>query len=291
MDKVRSLIENFKSRTPPRTGSLLVTIFGDCIAPRGGQVWLGSLIDIVAPLGLSHRLVRTAAYRLVNDNVLTNTQVGRRSFYSLTDAGQRQFADATMRIYASGTEDWHGKFQIVLTHQAHNRNVIRRDLQNLGFAALGQDCYAHPHPELTRAFVKNLDGAIAMEAALEDEVGSDLQALVKRTWPLADLADSYNAFTALFNDYQDATGLTDEEAFYLRTFLIHEYRRVLLRDPGLPKALLASDWPGHEARDLTESIYRNIVNASERYVGSHFECDQGVLPQPSKDFVARFGGL
>ena len=110
-------------------------------------------------------------------------------------------------------------------------------------------------------------------------------------WPLADLADSYNAFTNLFNDYQNATGLTDEEAFYLRTFLIHEYRRVLLRDPGLPKALLASDWPGHEARDLTESIYRNVIRASERYVDSHFECDQGVLPQPSKDFAARFGGL
>ena len=291
MNKVQSLIANFQSRTPPRTGSLLVTIFGDCVAPRGGQVWLGSLIDIVAPLGLSHRLVRTAAYRLVNDSVLTNTQVGRKSFYSLTNEGQTQFADATMRIYASDTEDWHGKFQIVLTHQVENKNTTRRDLSNLGFAPLGQDCYAHPHPELTRAFVKNLQGAIAMEASLEDEVDNNVQTLVEDAWPLADLAKSYRSFTKLFSEYQNLEGFTDQEAFYLRTFLIHEYRRVLLRDPGLPKVLLASDWPGHEARTLTELIYRKVLVASERYVDTHFESEQGALPSPSPDFFKRFGGL
>ena len=34
----------------------------------------------------------------------------------------------------------------------------------------------------------------------------------------------------------------------LRTLLIHEFRRVQLRDPQLPDTLLATNWPGHAAR-------------------------------------------
>jgi phenylacetic acid degradation operon negative regulatory protein len=41
----------------------------------------------------------------------------------------------------------------------------------------------------------------------------------------------------------------------VRTLLIHEYRRVLLRDPNLPEALLPAGWPGLQARALCESLY------------------------------------
>jgi DNA-binding transcriptional regulator PaaX len=38
-----------------------------------------------------------------------------------------------------------------------------------------------------------------------------------------------------------------EQAFVVRTLLIHKCRRVLLRDPRLPAALLPLDWPGAAA--------------------------------------------
>ena len=47
------LIQHFNARTPLRAGSLIVTVFGDCIAPRGGTVWLGSLIEVLSHLGIS----------------------------------------------------------------------------------------------------------------------------------------------------------------------------------------------------------------------------------------------
>jgi phenylacetic acid degradation operon negative regulatory protein len=77
------LFDHFATRKPLRTGSLIVSIFGDSVAPRGGVVWIGSLIEVLAPLGISQRLVRTAVFRLVQDGILTNEQVGRRSFYTL----------------------------------------------------------------------------------------------------------------------------------------------------------------------------------------------------------------
>ncbi|MBM3340433.1 MAG: phenylacetic acid degradation operon negative regulatory protein PaaX, partial [Betaproteobacteria bacterium] len=40
-----------------QASSLIVTIFGDAVLPRGGQVWLGSLIRLLEPMQLNERLV------------------------------------------------------------------------------------------------------------------------------------------------------------------------------------------------------------------------------------------
>ena len=54
------LVAQFRRQRPLRGGSLIVTLFGDAIMPRGGAVALGSLIALAAPFGLNERLVRTA---------------------------------------------------------------------------------------------------------------------------------------------------------------------------------------------------------------------------------------
>ena len=65
-------------------------IFGDGLEPRGGEIWLSNLIALAQPLGVNERLVRTSVYRLAQENWLERTASGRRSYYGLTDAGQRQ---------------------------------------------------------------------------------------------------------------------------------------------------------------------------------------------------------
>ena len=37
------IIQQLK-REPSRTGSIVITVFGDAIVPRGGSVWLGTLL-------------------------------------------------------------------------------------------------------------------------------------------------------------------------------------------------------------------------------------------------------
>ncbi len=58
------------AQRPLRGGSLLITLFGDAIAPRGGAVTLGSLIRLAAPFGLTERLVRTSVARLAREGWL-----------------------------------------------------------------------------------------------------------------------------------------------------------------------------------------------------------------------------
>src|SRR5450755_4492623 len=94
------LVARFRRQRPLRGGSLIVTLFGDSIMPRGGAVALGNLIALAAPFGLNERLVRTAAARLAKDGWLEGRRAGKRSEYHLSHDGRERFAEATRRIYS-----------------------------------------------------------------------------------------------------------------------------------------------------------------------------------------------
>ena len=40
---------------------------------------------------------------------------------------------------------------------------------------------------------------------------------------------------------------SDVEAYATRSLLVHEWRKFLFSDPGLPAELLPADWPGERA--------------------------------------------
>src|SRR5437016_4169478 len=79
---------------PPRAKSLIVTVWGDALAPHGGSVWLAGLIRLMSAFGINDRLVRTSVFRLAADGWLARASQGRRSRYRLTRDGERRFDDA-----------------------------------------------------------------------------------------------------------------------------------------------------------------------------------------------------
>ena len=82
------IIEQLK-REPSRTGSIVITVFGDAIVPRGGSVWLGTLLEFFEALDIDSGVVRTAMSRLAADGWLERNKVGRNSFYRLGKRGGR----------------------------------------------------------------------------------------------------------------------------------------------------------------------------------------------------------
>src|SRR5260370_34493592 len=94
------LVARFRRQRPLRGGSLIVTMFGDSIMPRGGAVALGSLIALAAPFGLNERLGRTATARLAKDGWLEGHRAGKLSEYHLARDGGGRFAEAKKRLYS-----------------------------------------------------------------------------------------------------------------------------------------------------------------------------------------------
>jgi phenylacetic acid degradation operon negative regulatory protein len=80
-DRATALIRRFRREPDAGARTLLVTIFGDSVVPHGGEIWLGSLLRLVEPLGINERSVRTSVQRLVGDGLLVTRRHGRRSFY------------------------------------------------------------------------------------------------------------------------------------------------------------------------------------------------------------------
>src|SRR5438874_11294617 len=113
---VRAVLRNFRAQRPLRGGSLLVTLFGDSIAPRGAAVTPGSLIRLAAPFGLTERLVRTSVARLARDGWLAARRSGRRSEYRLTRGGAERFAAARRRIDGHGPGAARGRRALVGEH-------------------------------------------------------------------------------------------------------------------------------------------------------------------------------
>jgi hypothetical protein len=102
---------------PSRTWSVIITVFGDAIVPRGGSVWLGTLVNFLAALDIGDGVVRTAMSRLAADGWLQRRRVGRNSFYHLTGKGRATFRQATEHIYGAHVRRWNGRFELILIHR------------------------------------------------------------------------------------------------------------------------------------------------------------------------------
>jgi phenylacetic acid degradation operon negative regulatory protein len=297
----RTIVDEFRSRPTLRAGSLITTVFGDSIMPRGGTVWLGSLIRAMAEFGISERLVRTSVYRLGKDGWLQSQQVGRRSFYSLTDEGRARFAVATHRIYGEPAAGWDGSWCLMLLSglDAAAREIVRRECEWLGFGALSANALAHPSPDhadlvvtLQRLGVED-EVVILNGRTVKSEQG--MSKLVRTAWNLDDIDGRYHQFLRRFRPLYAALkrnkNVDPKTAFVARTLLIQEYRKVLLRDPQMPMELLPAGWHGTAAYQLCRNLYVALYRGADDYLSAMMETADGPLPPPVVSYFERFGGL
>ena len=119
--------------------------------------------------------------------------------------------------------------------------------------------------------------------------------LARNSWNLDDIDARYASFVRRFRPvYRAVSGqskMTDESAFLIRTLLIQEYRKVLLRDPWLPAELLPADWHGAAAYQLCRNLYLAVHAQADAWLDQVMETADGPLPPPSRTFSQRFGGL
>jgi len=299
---IESLLTDFQSQRPMRGGSLIVSIFGDSIAQHGGSVWLGSLIEALKPFGLNQRLVRTSVYRLIQDNWLSSVQIGRRSYYSFTEFGLRQYQKTARRIYSAHREKWDGQWTLLMPAFVEGeRDELIRELRWLGYGALTSGVLARPGAD-RRSLDETLqelgvvDKVVVMNAHSEELASQKVLKQMSQTcWNLDELETRYSDFLTRFRPVMAAVNksksLEPEQCFQLRTLLIHEYRRILLKDTDLPDDLLPGDWAGKAALNLTSNIYRATYVGAEQYLLGLMENADGKLPRADAHFYERFGGL
>lgn len=280
------IIDQLKGE-PSRTGSLIITLFGDAIVPRGGTVWLGTLLEFFAGLSIDGNVVRTAMSRLTADGWFERHKVGRNSFYRLVRQGQQSFAAATRHIYDAPPTEWTGGFELLLIGHADAREAARDALKNAGFGSPMPGVFVAP---AGTAVPDEAKGALRLDASAEPAMA---RRLLTESWALDRTAQAYVKFMTSFAPLQTCLQrqdeLSDGDAFIARILLIHHYRRIVLRDPLLPAELLPKDWPGRAARRLCAEIYRAVLASSEHWLDQHAKDETGPLPPADAALARRFG--
>ncbi|MGI9228271.1 MAG: phenylacetic acid degradation operon negative regulatory protein PaaX [Gammaproteobacteria bacterium] len=302
--QIEKLVAEFAARKPVRAGSLIISVFGDCICQHGNSVWLGSLITALQPFGINARQIRTAVFRLVQEDWLMSKQTGRKSYYSFTESGHRHYEQAARRIYSVRAKPWNKKWTLLITANvpAEQREQLRKELSWQGFGTISSGLYVHPAAD-QRAVDDTLqelglaDKVVVFEAgSTELTTESNIRYFSEQCWDLPTIGRRYDDFMQRFRPVADSLAADNRapapfQSFLLRTLLIHEYRRVLLHDTDLPDELLPADWPGKSAADLTATIYRAVQQNAVCYITREMQTTTGRPARPGRAYFRRFGGL
>ena len=278
---------NREARPVLRPNSFIFTLYGDLVhragltEAGGGSLWIGALIELMATFGISAAAVRQAVSRMTRQGWLAARRAGNRAFYSVTDRGRRRIAELSPRIYGP-VIDWDGRWRLLTFafgeggRQARDR--LRQELGVLGWAPLSPSTWVSPNDALDAARAAADTSGLSADAHLfaGHYCGplSDRQ-LVERCWNLAAIAGAYAEFVERYRarlaQEREQGNLSDEAAFIERLWLVHDYRNLLICDPGLPSELVPAHWPGTTAAAVFREYYAALDAKSQRYFRSRTE--------------------
>ena len=260
-------------------GAFIVTLYGDVVAPRGGELWMGNIIEACEAVGIGESRVRTAVSRLVTGGQLAGIKEGRRSYYRLTPEAEREFQRAARLIYAPPRAEPLRGWHMVILPVGEERDALLPRLTALRFGL------ALPHLAIRPDRGEPLPplGAPHFRATTED----DLSALAAQAWDLPGLHQEMATFISGFS------GLTAEGpgALGLRLLLVHAFRRIALRDPALPLGMLPAGWPAPEARALFARLYLALSPAADAAVAAGFVDRHGPLVPDQARMARRIADL
>lgn len=253
--------------------SALFDVYGDHLRAWDNQAPVAALVRLLAPVGIAAPAVRTAISRMVIQEWLEPVTIAGGRGYRATPQAIRRLDEAADRIYRRTEPVWDGTWHLVFvtppTTRA-GRSKVRADLRYLGYGELTADVWVSPYrrselvPALARADVR-----------VRTACASDVDPPPTEAWDLAGLAAAYERWLDQADDLvaQHASpGDTstpehgDEAAFAARFHLVHEWRKFLFADPGLPDQLLPDPWPGHAAAARFAEHAGRLQPGADRFV-------------------------
>jgi phenylacetic acid degradation operon negative regulatory protein len=222
-----------------RVWSLMATLFGDLAQAQGSTIDGPVLSAVMAEMDVRPEAVRVALYRLRNDGWIVSEKHGRTGRHALSPDSRIATKKASARIYASPAtpdENW----QLVLTQVAMTEDTVRMH----GFAELVPRVYLGCGDIQSPAQALSFKGLEApewlrtqlAEIMLEEEYGALLPHL-----------------TAAHHTLEEGA-LTPLETAVIRCLLVHNWRRIILRHPAMPRTILPADWAGHQCHVLIDAL-------------------------------------
>jgi phenylacetic acid degradation operon negative regulatory protein len=266
-----------------RFSTVIYTLFGAYVVPRGGEVYVTSLLRLVIPLGFSANAIRLGLSRMSRYGVFKIRRSGRRSYYSLSDKGMKWMEQGKVRAFETEHKQWDGKWRLVVysipERHRNLRDKLRFKLCSLGFARLGTSLWIAPHDHSTEIdkYIKDRCMAGYVQTFVAEYTGyQQPREFAASVWNTMDLARKYGVFVQnhanLYEKCQKAEQSGKEldlaECFARRFCMTAEYVALRLEDPMLPLDLLPENWVGMRAQKLHADLLKILKPKEDAFVDS-----------------------
>ncbi|HET7629558.1 MAG TPA: phenylacetic acid degradation operon negative regulatory protein PaaX [Bacillales bacterium] len=266
------------------TRSMIFTLYGDYISHYGNEIWIGSLIRLLEAFGHNEPSVRAAISRMNKQGWVQSHKVGNKSYYRLSERGVRRINEAAERIFKLQSDEWDGKWRMLMyTIPESKRNIrdeLRKEIVWSGFGMLSSGLWISPNrlEKQVRDLIDKYDIAPYVHFFISRYGGPHEDSkLVGECWDLDDINHRYERFIDFYSKKyvmdktRIANGEMDEgECFVERTKLVHEYRKFLFVDPGIPEQLLPEKWLGQYAATLFSDYYKALAEPASEFFESVF---------------------
>jgi hypothetical protein len=186
----------------------------------------------------------------VQRGFLSTTKVGREVVYTFTDAGERIFSEAGLRVraqrpFASTATVWTLASFSVAESRRDLRSRLRIHLTQKGFRPLRDGLWVALDSFAAELVTRDLDSDLAENCQLDIFIvtpyrSSGLAEVIRRGWDLDDLRTRHERFLTRWEHLDPA----ESEALPLLTLFSADWLDLLQHDPGLPAESLGDDWPG-----------------------------------------------
>lgn len=248
--------DQFRRRSvgAPAARSLLLTILGEYVLPRGEAVWQETLVAALVSVGYTQHAARQALARSVRDGWLSSTRVGRRARVTLSARTAELLRSGAARIYSFGQpREWDGRWLVLILRVPEARREVRHQLRTrlawAGLGSMGSGVWLTPHVERETELRALLQAPAAEATSFTASLGllgrpEDVAAVA---WDLDAVREHYEAFIDDFAGIRPSSG---EASFRMQTLLVHAWRKFPFLDPDLPAELLPAGWPRKRAYDL-----------------------------------------
>ncbi|MEV4195463.1 PaaX family transcriptional regulator [Streptomyces toxytricini] len=258
--------------------SLIVTFYGAYGRAFEGPVPVSALVRLLGAADVDAPSVRSSVSRLKRRGFLLPARAADGSAgYELSDEARQLLDDGDRRIYGDravrGTGEWLVAVFSVPEQERHKRHLLRSRLARLGFGAVAPGVWiapAHLYDE-TGHTLDRLHLTAYVELFRGTHLGfAPTAEAVARWWDLTALAKAHEEFLdrhePVLRALQQGGSPTPEQAYrdYLRA--LDGWRRLPYADPGLPRDLLPSDWPGDRAAAVFAELHARLRDTGARFV-------------------------
>ncbi|HET7305733.1 MAG TPA: PaaX family transcriptional regulator C-terminal domain-containing protein [Segeticoccus sp.] len=244
-------------------------LYGDHLADRGSWAPIAGIVRLLGTVDVAPPAVRTAVSRLVREGWLHPVERDGHRGYEATARARERLAEAHARIYRTGPAEWDGRWHLVVPGRGSGRSARARTaaaLGYLGYARLSGDTWIAPRRSAEVDVTLRGEGVPSRQfhACLE----GDPRALAADLWDLQELGEAYAGFLARASRLRDELPreMPAERAFASRTTLVHEWRKFLFADPGLPREVLPREWQGREAADVFDQLAAALLPSARHFV-------------------------